>query len=1229
MNVPYGSTKTAFAIKLVCLMMILPTPSLLRAQSFYGSIVGVVTDTTGAVVPDAKVTATNLGTNEASAVNSDTTGRFTFVNLVPATYSVDITKAGFKRFVRDSLTVEVGSAVRVDAALQVGVVSETVEVQTTGALLKSDTSTLSTEITREQVEGLPLNGRNVLNLIALTPGVVPTGGAMGQTGLDQGTRTAGGSGWGNYEIGGAIQGQSAQFIDGVANNLLGGNVIAVVPTQDAIQEFSVASSNASADFGRFAGGVVNMTTKSGTNRFHGSAWEYLRNRDFNANDYFSNLNGSARAKYNLNQFGVSVSGPVFKDKMFFLGTWEGLHSLTGNLTPTNVPTTAMQNGIFPNAISDPLQICNISTTANPGSWTITNLYGPSVNPAYPNATCGDPTNKIIKTFYPAPNATGANNWFLTTPIGNDQNQYNGRVDYALSANDRLFARYTYWSLLDKAHSEFLDQGFGGAKWPTNDGATGFYTHQAVLGETHTFNSTTILDAHVNFVRQYSPNAAQSAGLDQSQFGSQYAALASQESLQEIPGFNASAGLHGLYNMGNYINQSLTWYDTYGVNGNLIKILGAHSLKFGGEVRLMDQSSINQGGGASGTYSYNTSFTGDEWANVLMGYPTSATFKTAARVAAYTYYQGYYATDTWQAGRNVTFTLGLRYELPGAVAERNNKATVLLPNAVDPNTGITGTLALVNSSLYGGRTTVVPQYGLFAPRVGVAFRLSENTVARGGFGISYLPNDIPGGTNPGGSYVNGATTSVTVSGTTPVLLTNNLPAVGTTPPVISLLNQIAANGLNPSPGRANPNFMTQLGSTTSFKNQTISGPVPYQPYPWVQQWNMSLSHEFKGNTAVEVSYNGLHGTNLPGTGNRNLNELPDGIYNSAGVVTSGSLAGQSLGTKTGFQCSNTPGLASGSISVGQCLRAFPYYNNVQDSVGYYAVENYRSFQAKAEKRMGAGGVIMANYTWAQNKGNTDTQNGFIEAKSVTQGGTGSAGIQDWNNLKGEYSLISFDVTNRVIVAYNLNLPFGKGQKYGNNFSDVANALVSGWAINGATTFQSGFPVFLAGASNSQLQSSFGAGATRPMIVPGCKAKIGGSGLARVQANAWFQTNCFENDGVDNTLCPNVGFTQYPIGPGQLGPHVCNTVPYTPYMFGNEPRTDPTLRGDGIKNFDFSFQKSTSIHESASLQFRTEFFNIMNRVQFAPPGPTVGSNNFGQVGYQVNKPRQIQLSLRLNY
>jgi hypothetical protein len=333
-----------------------------------------------------------------------------------------------------------------------------------------------------------------------------------------------------------------------------------------------------------------------------------------------------------------------------------------------------------------------------------------------------------------------------------------------------------------------------------------------------------------------------------------------------------------------------------------------------------------------------------------------------------------------------------------------------------------------------------------------------------------------------------------------------------------------------------------------------------------------------------------------------------------VASSGTLAGMpNSGLTTVQPCANANGEV---MSVGQCLRPFPYYNDFQDSAAYNSRENYKAVMVRAEKRFRSGGTLMANYTWSRNMSDTDTQNSWLEQKATQQGGVGVGGIQDFNNMGGEYSLLSYDVKNRMVVGYVLPLPFGKGQKFANNLGGAASTLASGWAINGITTFRSGFPIFVAAGGNNLLTSSFGAGSLRPNVVPGCQKKVSGGGLARVQAGAWFNVSCY--------VWPTSG-----------------SDPTGLVTFGNEPRVDPELRMDGQKNFDFSFQKSTPIYERANLVFRAEFFNIFNRVQFAGPlstapvsatNTTVDPENaggFGGVGYQINKPRQIQLSLRVNF
>jgi hypothetical protein len=1128
-----------------------------------------------------------------------------------------VEKAGFKVFLGEKVIVQVGAVVRVDSALDVGNVTETVQVTTESPLLQTDTSSMSQAIDSTQVAQLPLNGRNVMNLLGLAPGVIANGGANGGTGQDMGNHTAGGVGWGNYQIGGAIEGQSAYYIDGVPNNLLGGNIMALVPTQDTIQEFNVASSNATADFGRFAGGVVNMTTKSGSNAFHGSVWEYFRNNVLNANDYFSNLYGTARPQWNQNQYGGMATGPIKRDKLFFMGSYEGFQSRTGFPSPTTVPTTNlaqgsdMQDGIFSTAIHDPLGICNISTTANPGFYTITNLYAPGL---IPGTTCGDPLNKVLKTYYPAPNvpnAKAANNWYLTAPFDNSQNQYNGRIDYNISQKQRFFGRYTYWALTDSQQSEFGRKGLNGTTWPTNNGANEFRVHQAVLGDTYTISPTTVLDVRLDFARSTQLSPADGVPIDYSPFGSSYNGLASQFTYKDLPSYQLN-GSDGLYSFGN-MNFNANYYDTYGINANLVKIIGPHSFKFGTEIRLMDVTGTNYIGKAAGYYTYSADFTGDEFAALLMGYPDSILFQEYEPSASYSYYQAYYAMDTWQTTRKLTLTLGLRYELPGAVAERNNRTTVLLPNAVDPYTGITGTESLVDTPIYKGRSVVVPQHDLFAPRVGFAYRVGANTVVHGGYGISYLPDDIAGPNGLGemsyNSLVNLANTQV------------NIPNSANPIPLETSLQGIAAAGINQPIGRKVPSFMTQYASTTSYLGQTITAPDPYQPgYPRTQQWNISLSHQFKGDLMAEVGYSGLKGAHIPGIGNQNLSspsldELSSKYYSLATTTaTSGTLAGQpDSGLTTVQPCAGANGEV---MSVGQCDRPFPYYNDFQDSAAFNSRENYNSLMLRAQKRFGYGGSLMGNYTWSRNMSDTDTQNSWLEQKSTQQGGVGMGGIQDFNNMGAEYSLLSYDVKNRAVVGYVVPLPFGNGQKFANNLSGAANALAAGWALDGITTFRSGFPIFIASGSNNLLTSSYGAGSLRPNVIPGCEKKVSGGGLARVKEGAWFNVSCY--------VWPTSG-----------------SDPTGLVTFGNEPRVDPELRMDGQKNFDVSLQKSTHVFESANLQFRAEFFNLFNRVQFAGPQstaplsastPTVNPENdggFGSVAYQINKPRQIQLSLRINF
>src|SRR5262249_48028223 len=322
-------------------------------QTFYGSIVGTVADASGGAVPAATVTLLNLGTADRRTMASDETGNYQFVNLVPGQYRIEVEKPGFRRFSRDPITVEVQSVVRIDIPMQVGDVSQTVEVTVQTPLLQTEHASLGQVVESRKVLEMPLNGRNVFGLVALVPGVVP-GGQSGTT--PTGTNPFA---WGNYQIGGGQSNQSAAYIDGAPINASYANLTALVPTQDEIQEFRVQTNNLGPEFGRLAGGAINLTTKSGTNSFHGSTYEFFRNRVLNANTFFNNKGGVQRPAFSQNQYGANLGGPIVKDKTFFFYSWEGFRLRQGASYTYTVPTDAMRAGDFSaiGAIYDPLTTC--------------------------------------------------------------------------------------------------------------------------------------------------------------------------------------------------------------------------------------------------------------------------------------------------------------------------------------------------------------------------------------------------------------------------------------------------------------------------------------------------------------------------------------------------------------------------------------------------------------------------------------------------------------------------------------------------------------------------------------------------------------------------------------------------------------------------------------------------------------------------------------------------------
>jgi len=928
-------------------ILLLVTGRSMMGQTSYGSIVGTVTDSTGAAVPGAQVVLKNNGTNATQKATTGGGGIYSFLNLNPGSYVVNVTSAGFKSSTRTGVDVTIGGTTRVDASLEVGDVSQTVNVEAATATLQTDSSSLGGVVEGRQVVESPLNGRNVNNLLDFIPGVVPGGGTSGNTMANGGSGSfqAGAQtqaiAYGNYQIGGGFSGQSLFFIDGVESNVPENNVNSLVPTQDAVQEFRVSTNNVTAEFGGFSGGVVQISSKQGTNQFHGSIYEYFRNTDLDANDYFSNRSGLPRPPLHQNQYGANLGGPILKDKLFFFFSFERETLTSGSLSTYTLPTAAQLSGDFSSSFLNPIY--------NPATGVQYSCNG-KLNVICPNLI--DPTAlKLLQLEFPLPNAPGinggtVNNYIASAPIQGAQNQFNARVDYSLGKADQLFARYTFWN----PHNGDSDPL--GTK--TGAGPTGNTTTEAVVGDNHIFNSSTIADLRLSWLENYNFQVPLSNGFNQSTINSNYGALQGEQ-VNNHQGLLPGLGLQS-YSGGAELSQ-LYWLNTaYSINGSITKVKGRHTIKVGGNARQIEWTGFgnNQGLGLNASNSFTASSAnpnaGNAVASFLLGTPSSTGISEVATTRSVLHSYGFYGVDTWQATSKLTLNLGVRWEQPGSYSEVNNNDTVLLPNLAtslpsftNPVTGMSqptlGGLALVASPQYASRREEALHWKLFSPREGFDYRVDDKTVVRGGYGIAFLPAEFTAD-GPGGSPINSAGTNLS---NTPGVTYTGAPTVSNPLP----------NGINQPLGR-NPVALTQL------LGQGIGSRTPNQPYGYVQQFNLGVERALDRKSTLTVAYAGSKGTHLvlsqgyTGTG-LNLDQLPDSYNTIGGDPVAGTGLFAPVSNPYAGQFSSGGQLDQPTLFEGYLLKPYPQYTGVTQSVPRYGASTYNALQASYKRTFNHGGL----------------------------------------------------------------------------------------------------------------------------------------------------------------------------------------------------------------------------------------------------------------------------------
>jgi len=821
----------------------------LFAQVQNASLTGLITDSSGAAVVGANVTATSKTTNLRFQTTSDSSGYYLFSSLPIGEYQVTVEISGFKKAVQDNVTLQVSQKGRADFRLQVGEVTQTVQVTSTTTRLETEQASPNTVVSNRLVLDIPLSGRNWDDLLGLVAGVT------GDRYTEQSGSTASGR-TGGVNVHGVRSLQNNFLLDGVDNNTISENVQelstqVVHESVDALQEFKVTTNPYSAEYGRSPGAAIVAVTKSGTNQFHGTLWEFLRNDKFDSADFFLNRSGAKKAENRTNYFGGNVGGPIKKDRAFFFFNYEGQRIVRGQTRLTNVPTANERIGDFSPAaaaannatyaaVSDKVGDCH---TKSPASF---NSDGSFVNNQIPAACLDTEVQNIITKYLPMPNLTptsgalDANNFLRVPALIDNNNTYTARVDGQITANHHVFVRY-----VNSSRFRFVPGYYGGIIDGTGTSAFGrqnLGSQAAVLGWTWVLSPRVLNEFRLGWGRDNSFAA-------QDPFGQNTLASAGILGVQDSPLY--SGGLPGMsINGGGGVPQPAAGggggrlgspdflpkfqkTNQFEESDTLSLAQGPHQIKFGADFHLPMRNIYMDIPGLRGSWGFNGQYTGIPWADYLLGYPQNAQLTNLFLPDERLWMQSYFAQDDWKATPKLTVTLGLRYDYATWPHEATNQMTNL-----NPQTGMTFTPA---NSPYGSGL-VQPDRNNFAPRVGLAYQLTPKWVLRAGYGRFYQLFERIGSED-----------QMTLN--LPQLVNNVVAGTSTVP----ANNMRVATGFNLSldPATVNP---------ATVRLRAVN---PTDVDPTVDQWNLGFQRLFGQSTVLTVDYVGTKGTHLSIL--RNLNQ----------------------------------------------------------------------------------------------------------------------------------------------------------------------------------------------------------------------------------------------------------------------------------------------------------------------------------------------------------------------
>ncbi|MFP5205279.1 MAG: carboxypeptidase regulatory-like domain-containing protein [Acidobacteriota bacterium] len=1167
-----ASARLAWAI--VRLLMVslftLALGGTLRAQQQTAEITGIISDGTGAIIPGASVTVAEPSRGIHISVHTDSRGGYVVPLLPPgADYEVQVSKAGFQTAVRSGITLVVSQVARIDMALQVGQAAQTVTVSGAPPLLDTETSSVGQVLPAHTIANLALNGRSTFRLIQLTPGVTFNRAANGIFG-DVPSNTT-------FDTNLSINGERAQsnefLIDGVPSTAGFFDQITTIPTVDDTQEFKVESDNLPAEYGRFAGGVINVTTKQGSNQFHGNIFEFLRNSALDANEYFNKGAGLSIPPFKMNQYGFSAGGPVLipriyngHNKTFFFVSYQGTSRIQGVTFQTTVPTAAERQGDFSglmNAAGKPITIYNPFSTQpdpnHPGQYIRTAFQGNKIS-----SSLWDPVAQNLIKFYPQPNKTGANftnanNFISNAPLTLNQNAGSARLDEYANDTYRLFGRLG-WMLTTQTqpntYGNLASPGQGAI------GTTKLDNWSFSQNNTFTLSPNLLFTLNYGYARWYQIRQTLSYGFNSATLGFP-SSLTSNIQIPMFPTLQMVA--YGNMSGQSYLSNG---NDSHALLSSLTWIHGRHTVVVGTDVR-MHFINIFNALASSGTYSFTRAPTqgpnpvtvsptaGDAMASLLLGAGSGGSIPISAGNSLKDFYFAGYAQDTFQVTPKLTIDAGLRYETESPYTDRHNRLNYFDPSMPSPAANsqfpnLTG--GLIFAGVDGQPSNVyVWNTAQFDPRVGLSYSLNQSTVFRGGFGTVYAPLEI---SNNAVGYAPSTGFSSTSSWVTSV-------DGGLTP--YNLLSNPYPNGLV-QPTGSTAGAGTQLGQSISFWDHNPQSPQSYE-------WNVGVQRQFPWSTLLDVSYVGTRGIHL--TAPFDLNQL-NPSYLSLGTALQQPVANP-------FQSDVKVGLLSQpKVPQQQLLRPYPQYTGVTIINSTWGGSNYQALQVKLNKRTSHGVDFLLAYTYSKWLSNVQNAEAPIGPSNTTN-------VQNYYDLAAEKSLSETDTPNSLIANVVAQLPFGRGQLVGSNLHGLPNALVSGWNASAIVIEQSGWPLaFFAPVT--------GLG-NRPNAVAGVEPHLSGSRSNGDKVDEWFNTSAF-------------------------------SLPAA-YTLGNIGRTDGAVRGPGIHNIDFSLERDFPIHENWHAQFRVEAFNLFNTPHFNMPDTSMNTPLFGHITNTILSPppRELQGALQV--